>query len=486
MSDHDEALQRMQASDPATGSHPDLLSLRQRIAAKAPASQGADSAVRLKDDTLRGSGLRAPWIAAAAVLAFGFGAGGYALGAQQAPDGAGQLAGQDSGTSTEEGADGEASAARDSGMGMAAEGGDATFGDGSEAPDDGSEMAEGASDMSGENWDPGPVRLLAGPGLPAGRGTGEVRALVSEEDPQEFLDGWSERLGFEGVPNQGEDNMWFFAGSALYDEANGRMLTASADGGSALSFNYEDMLASPWCADMYDGLAESDRATLTKEWTAAFGEGVAFPDPSRCKDVTGSAPTSEQAIAAARDFLVSTGLDVDSYTLEVPEWFESGGDNTVSVEGWPEGQEYGNLNVSFQVGPSGVISAYGAIGEMTSLGEYPTISAVEAVERYGQRAFSLDYGVTLLEDMVGGGDMGITFPSEMEMPEPVTIEPGMRIPMLLKDKTVTNAELVRGTIWAQTAGPLEVPAWKLTTSDGMHYAVLALADEAIEWQSWDD
>ena len=81
--DDDDALARLRASDPATGSHPDLRSLRHRIAQKAPASVGADTATRVHDDVFRGQGLRAPWIAAAAVAAFGFGAGGDAVGAPQ-------------------------------------------------------------------------------------------------------------------------------------------------------------------------------------------------------------------------------------------------------------------------------------------------------------------------------------------------------------------------------------------------------------------
>ena len=61
----------------------------------------------------------------------------------------------------------------------------------------------------------------------------------------------------------------------------------------------------------------------------------------------------------------------------------------------------------------------------------------------------------------------------------------MKIPLLLKEKTVTGAELVQGFVWTQAGTSLEVPAWRLTTEDGMHYAVLAVADEAIDWVSWE-
>ena len=475
MVDHDdEALARLRASDPATGSHPDLRSLRQRIAHKAPASQGSDSATRLHDDIFRGQGLRAPWIAAAAVTAFGFGAGGYAIGAQQAPDSGGQVIAGQAGQSGE---DDEA---------RATSGPDGLIASGSD-----SGVAEQSTAMGGDSgpWDPGPVRLTPGPDLPTENGTGEVRAVVSDEDPGVFLEEWAERIGFEGVraAEDGEEGNGWFPGDALYDTANGRMLSASVDGGSALTFSYEDMFASPWCAESYSGIPEPELERIKEEWAASFGQDVPFPDASRCKDVSGQAPSQEQALAAAEDFLATTGLDLSGYTFRVPE-YQDETVNQVMVEGWPEGQQQGHLMVNAQVGPAGVVSAYGTVGEMSSLGEYPLISAVEAVERYGQREFGMEYGVTLAEDMMPSETELTTMPVEpgyeMEMPEPVRIEPGMKIPMLLKEKVVTGAELTTGTMWAQTSGPLEVPTWKLTTDDGMHYAVLALADEAIEWQSW--
>lgn len=481
MVDHDdEAMTRLRASDPATGSDPDLHSLRRRLAAKAPASQGEDSATRLSDDIFRGPGLRAPWIAAAAVLALGFGAGGYAVGAAQAPGGGGPLVAAQ-GEDDTSGATGEPE-------GSPEQAGPDLAGEGLDAADQGA--VEQSTAMGGDSgtWDPGPVRLTAGPDLPTARGTGQVRAIVSDEDPEEFLQTWADRIGFEGVrAAEDTEGMGWFPPDALYDVENGRMLSASLDGGSSLTFSYEDMFASPWCKESYSGIPEPELDRVRQEWARAFGEDVPFPDASRCEDVSGPAPGQEQAIAAARDFLETTGLDLSAYTLRVPEYQDETA-NQVMVEGWPEGGRQGHLMVTAQVGPTGVISAYGTVGELTSLGDYPLISAVEAVERYGQREFGMEYGVTLAEDVAAGETDATTMPvepgPELQMPEPVRVEPGMRIPMLLKEKVVTGAELTTGTMWAQASGPLEVPTWKLTTEDGMHYAVLALAEEAIEWQSW--
>ncbi len=482
MVDHDdEALNRLRASDPATGSHPDLHTLRRRIGQKAPASQ-ADTATALRDDPFGGPAGRVPWIAAAAVIALAFGAGGYAVGAQQSPSGGQVAAGQDDERSG--GADAE-DAAEELLGGMAAH----SYGE----SDSASVTAEAGyateESAAGEAWDPGPVRLVAGPGLPTDHPTGEVRALMSEEDPDAFLSAWAERLSFDGVrPQAGADEDGWFGDDLLYDPEGVRMLSASAEGdGGALSFSFQDMLGDPWCKEMYSGMAEAETEQLKQEFTDAFGPDVSYPDVSRCKDVSGPAPSDEQAIDQARDFLATTGLDLSRYDLAVPD-YQDDTSNQVMVEGVPEdGSMGGQLSVQVTVGPSGVTNAYGMVGEMKPLGDYALVSATEAVERYGQREFGMEYGITLEEDMVEASTGAMTtMPTELEMPDPIPVEPGMRIPLLLKEKVVTGAELTRGTIWANTGGPLEVPAWKLTTEDGMHYAVLALADEAIDWQSWGD
>lgn len=351
------------------------------------------------------------------------------------------------------------------------------------------DAAAGYAGESAEVWDPGPVRLVAGPGLPTDHAKGEVRALMSDEDPQAFLAAWAQRLSFEGVQPVADTDETWFGGNVIYDPQGVRILNADVEStGGALNFSYSDLLADPYCAEMYTQMPEAEMDQMRKEFTDTFGDDVALPDASMCKDTSGPAPSTQDAIAAARDFLATTGLDVSAYDLRVPE-YDDDSDNQVMVEGWPKGPtSNGQLNVSVTVSPQGVTNAYGVIGEMRSLGDYPLISATEAVERYGLREFGMEYGVSLEEDVHRGVSDATTMPADptFDMPEPAPVEPGMKIPMLLKEKVVTSAELTHGTMWANTGGPLEVPAWKLTTEDGMHYAVLALAEESIDWQSWGD
>lgn len=504
MVDHDdEALGRLRASDPATGSHPDLHRLRSLIAQKAPASQGAERATALDDDLMRGPRLRAPWIAAAAVAALALSGGGYAIGLQQG-DGTTSPAARSVSPAAPGGAEVANGAALPGGMAaaekMAADGG----------------MSAGASGSStaGPSFDPGPVRLTAGEGLPDSPGTAEVKVMRSDQDPQEFIDAYAAKSGFTGKPLPDSE---YFAGpgvdaKGLIDTDKGRVITASKDGG-ALQFMYEDIYGSEYCSGMYAGMTDDDLQAMKDEWAKGYGPDLPFPSPDQCREVTGERPSDDAAEAAAKDFFAQAGVDVSKYTfkalssdsypmevfsseLSVDSMAVTGGPGSggssafVNVEATLtdsgiDSFGMGGPGISATVGPEGLVSAYGSVGELSSLGEYPVISAKEAVARYASREFATDYSVSIADDMAMYDDMAAATGMAVAMPQPASLEPGDKLPLLRKDKTVTGAELVRGTLWTQSAGSAEVPVWKLTTADGMYYTVLALSEEAVDFQSWD-
>lgn len=486
----DEAIHRLRASDPATGSHPDLHRLRELIAHKAPASQGADRATAVDDELLRGPRLRAPWIAAAAVAALGMGAGGYAVGLQAQEDAPSVVADgdrQEAGAAAP-GADDSAEHDASPAEGSALEGAgiEGVAGD-SPMPGETEASMGGDSAMSGPAWDPGPVRLTAGEGLPGSPGTAEVRVLQSDVTPQEFVEDWVAATGFEGVPMTDSEAYLGpdFEGYTLVDTDEGLVIMASNEGGS-LHFNYEDIYGNEYCAEMYLGVPEEDLQMMRDDWARSYGPDLPFPTPESCDPITGDRPTDDQAKAVASNFFTDAGVDVSGYTFNA--FHDDGTSKMVMVDAQPsDGAGTGDLMLSATVGPDGVVNAYGSVGEMTSLGEYPVISAAEAVERYGTREFSMDYGVTIAEEyqMWTEEDWEEFQPPEYTLPENRPLAPGDKIPMLLKDKVVTGAELVRGTMWTQTSGSVEVPVWKLTTGDGTYYTVLALAEEALEFQAWE-
>lgn len=467
MVEHDEAMDRLRTSDPATGSHPDLHAVRALIGQKAPASQGSDEVTRLREDPMRGPRTRVPWVAAAAVAAIGLGAGGYALGLQQAEPV--PVAGP---TEVEPAAPGLDLATTPLPQG----GGEPGVQSEGEAGVSEQEMGSDATEMA---YDPGPVRLIAGEGLPTGPGTGEVHALVSDQDPQEFADALAEHLGMEpGALPGGEAGNYY--GHGVIDPGSGEVIQSGREGG-ALSFHYESIFTHEWCSSMFEGVTDEDLAVVREDWATSYGPDMPFPDASSCRTPTGPAPSEEQAKAVAQEFFGAAGVDISGFALEV---YADEGSSSVNLSYWPEDMEHGQLNLSAVVGPEGVTSAYGTVGEFTSMGEYPVISATEAVERFGTREWSMDYGVSIAEAHQPVLEDGLSMPAHT-VPEPVALQPGDKIPVLLKDKTVTGAELVQGTLYTQSAGTIGVPVWKLSTGDGMHYAVLALAEEAMDFQSWE-
>lgn len=465
MVDHqsDESLYRLQASDPATGTHPDLDRVRQLVSHKAPASRstGAPGAARTaEDDLLRGPRLRAPWVAAAAIVALGIGAGGYALGVSR-DDGTTLLANQASLL---------APAAGGAGAGLSSA---------VSSLDLGSSVG---SSSAPRPYDPGPVRLVAADSLSTQRTTGQVRALMTDETAQAYLERWTDAMNLSGHDVGGTELLGDVVGT--YDQATGEMATVSDEHGG-LSFSYTSLFRSEGCTEMRAYLTRTELETMTEQWREAFGPDVPVPSPADCLPPNGERPSDEEAVAQAREFLTDAGVPVEDYVLRVPR-YEDRTSLFVTVEGWPEGSAYGPLHVYLRIGPDGVVDASGSIGEMTSLGDYPVISPAEAVERYGTREYSTEYGVSLPEDyeeLEQDPDATVTF-IEPEIEEAPELEEGMSIPLLLKDKEVTGAELVQGMVWTQ-AGSLEVPTWKLTTDDGMSYPVMAVADEAILFQTWE-
>ena len=458
----DEGLHRLQASDPATGSHPDLHRLRSLVAHKAPASQGAERASRVDDDLLRGPAIRAPWVAAACIAALAIGAGGYALGTQR---GSGTLlvAGEDSLLAP-------AGAGIDAGLGA-------------ELAGESFSMSSSAAEGAAEPYDPGPVRLVPGAGLSAERTTAPVRVLRSEEDPQAFVDEWARTLGLQGAPIPTDVEFLGEGTVGLAEAETGRMIMASTEGGG-LHVSYTDVFSSPDCRETLEMGYAQEREMLQEFWEGTFGAGTPLPTAQDCRDVGDERPTDEQALAAARDFLTLAGIPTEGFDVQVQDYADEGS-STVYVEAAPEGGAYGPRHITLTVGPAGVVDASAGLGEMVSLGDYPVISPVEAVQRYGLREFSMEYGVQLPQDLEEvTADPGERTFVEPQIPDSPEISDGMDLPLLLKDKEVTGATLVQGTIYTQS-GSMEVPTWELTTDDGMSYPVMAVADEAIDWVAWE-
>lgn len=451
MSEHDESLNRMRAADPAIGSHPNLSELSSKIAAEVAAE--SDRAVRVNERSARRS--RVPMIAAAAALAMGVGVGGYAIGAGTA-DGGGEQAGP---VSVQNGAEAGPTADLGQGQRPGSIGGNRTESGGGYSTQSGSAVGEDSE----TSWPGGmggqAVVLNPGPGLSTTGGTGEVLQPVPlEGDLEERLTAWAERLGLEGSV-QVQDELWASLDSGA--------ITLSINGGSYAGLDYSNSDLQIWCDDAFFEILPEDveGAEPTSE--------PAPVSPSECE--LGLTEVDEAtALDVAADFLTDAGLDAEAYTLEIAytdglttEVYGTSSSGVVptraSISVTSEGVSYGYVQLPL---------------EYASLGDYPVISATEAVERLNQPRYTSWYvSIPSVDDAWRGG---WNEPGWVE-PEPIVLQPGQAIPFAVTEATITEATLTTGLLGLADGTELAVPAYDLRDENGTAYSVIAVADSALDF-----
>jgi hypothetical protein len=179
-------------------------------------------------------------------------------------------------------------------------------------------------------------------------------------------------------------------------------------------------------------------------------------------------------VAEARDFLATTGLDLSGYEYAAESFY---GDPYVQVTGRPaEGGHSTSVNVV--VTGAGVAHASGSLGEYASLGDYPVVSEVEAVNRFNDTRFS-NQGFVWIPALDGDGEGHVTEPGrEVTMVAPSAGDP---IPFPTSEATIVEATLARGVMNLPDGTELIVPAYDLVDEDGRHYPMLAVADDALDF-----
>ena len=503
----DEALARLRAADPATGAHPDLHRISQRLRGRTPLGSGpvggfapgtgysfsdtSDTAVRVSDPGARTS--RVGFVVAASVAALAFGGGGYVMGVASGDD--------DQGGPTTTAADSdderEASDGSDSVEDLAASEGEAYGGDG----DIGYDSAAGGY--------AGPVVPVAGDGLSTERTTGTVYAADQggeAADPGALLEQYAGALGIEGTTESDSQTAY------VTDATDGRSVHVYAHGG-LVSVDYSNPALDPYCEDY---MAEPGMM---------FGEDG--PDTITCVP-PGDAPDEETAIALVKEFADTAGFSYDDYEFrfevfdpmiaygeDYEELMGEQGeappaDDTVdtsastaapdaqdllerAIEEWgPEGYP-DVLDVSvtahrtdaplknyqswyFGVTDQGVSYASFQLGEYVSLGDYPVISPAEAVERANDIRFQ-QIGA-YIPDL----EFDASYFEEWTEPEPLPpLTAGEPIPYPLTESTVTGAELHSGVVNLWDGTEFIAPVYHLTDDEGNSWQVLGLAEDALDF-----
>lgn len=515
----DEALARLRAADPATGAHPDLHRISERLRGRTPlgtrtengyqqASSGysfsdSSTAVYVSDPGTRTN--RSGLLVAASVAALAFGGGGYVLGTSLADGADGPSGGTAAGTATADGPEGSEAGQREGSSAELLGSSDAASGE-AWGGDDG-DASMGYESSSGGYY--GPVIPIAGDNLSTEPTTGAVYAVDQSgerADTRQILSQYAEGLGIEGDLEDGGDY------ASIVDSTDGRSLNIYTHGGGT-NVDYSNPAVDPYCEDY-----QADIEASGGGW---FGPGG--PETITCLPA-GDRPSDEAAIASAQDFLDSAGIDYSGYEFTVDMSYygevffgspDSEGHDEASATSTPDSsaitaapedvekylelmgaQGYGDeardvaviarsaeepvkgyRSWHFSVTDQGISYASIQQGEFVSLGDYPVISPAEAVERVSDTRFQqigayipdLEYEAMYYEE-------------EWTEPDPLPqVTPGDPIPYPITESQVTSAELHTGVVGLWDGTEFLAPVYNLTDDQGNSWQVLGLAEEALDF-----
>jgi hypothetical protein len=119
---------------------------------------------------------------------------------------------------------------------------------------------------------------------------------------------------------------------------------------------------------------------------------------------------------------------------------------------------------------TGEVRVAGAGGE--SLGSYPVVSEVEAVDRLGDPRFA---GAVLGWSRQGQPE------EEAEPPARTTPVPGGPVAWPVEDVTIVSAALTEARYTLSDGAVLLVPAYDLTDEDGSRWTVMAVDEELLDF-----
>lgn len=485
MNDHqdDEALARVRAADPAAGSHPDLHRISQRLRGRTPLGSGShnngsggagagysfsdvsDTAIRINDPQARTS--RVGFVVAASVAALALGGGGYLMGAVTGGDDGGARTTAATTGSVDQHSDGQSQrqgqddAAPQDQFAGAADG----------ATDEPTSAEASMSDEAGGGY-AGPIIPVAGEQLSTERSTGMVYAVGAgdaSQDARTLLEGYAGLLGVQGKVEA--DGDW----ASVTDASDARSLNVYVQAGNP-TIDYSNPALDPYCQ------------TYNTDGGNWFGQGG--PDSITCQPGS-EAPEEAFAIDSAEAFVTELGLDPAGFEFTVDSndvttygddmaWATEEPDSSspqLSVTAQRTSTPVGSYHaLNFGVTDQGVYYANLPLGELQSLGEYPVISPVEAVERASDTRFQ----------QIGAWipDLEWSAASIEEWQEPKAlpaIQAGDPIPYPVSQATVTGAELHQGVVSLYDGTEFVAPVYNLTDDQGNSWQVMALTEESLDF-----
>jgi len=241
-----------------------------------------------------------------------------------------------------------------------------------------------------------------------------------------------------------------------------------------------------WTVGSQDGTTPSVSVGL--DGTLGFSYWNPQRDPWKCADgvevtgpcePTGEVPGEDAAIEALRSLVVSVGRDPGQFEFTTQT---SEGSPTRSAQAWPvvDGQRVDQAWYLELTG-AGVLSAYGALAPIVTLGEYPVVSEKEGFERLSDPRF----GAQMTIMPFAAREPAVATPEEWVPPTepPATPTDGTSLSWPVNEVEIVSARLGLASQWQPDGGVLVVPAYEFTDADGGAWSVIAVADSMLDFAS---
>ncbi|MHB1064415.1 MAG: hypothetical protein ACYC1Z_08020 [Georgenia sp.] len=436
-------LDRLRAADPAADAAPDMTRLRAAIDLRRPAAPDSLDAVRAGRHSRLG---RSRWLQVAAVAAgAAVVAGSYGLGRANAP------------------APVTAAPAIDLAAGAS---GQAEFGgaamDAAVAGDQRLSIWPG--------WGAAERTVFHGEGFSDAAGTATAWTYdAASSFTADRAAALAATLGLDGAPEL-RDGTW----QVGPPDGTGPSLTLYPD--SQTSFSFYDPGNDP-----YQCVAPATGGDAAAPDASGGAGEPAVDQPCETVDL-GPAPGPDAMAARLREVIGAAGLDPDAYEY-VADPVDGTGDAvgaSLSAFEVKEERRTGSAWYLWMTG-AGVQSISGTLAPLTSLGDYPVISAAAAVDRLTDPRFGT---IGFAWPAAEGGPVDTFVPEPTPSGPPTTAVAGGAIPWPVADITLVSATL--GLAQHHDLGSrsaLLVPAYEFADADGRRWSVIAVAEESLDLTS---
>ncbi|MFD6053496.1 hypothetical protein [Agromyces sp. NPDC060279] len=238
-----------------------------------------------------------------------------------------------------------------------------------------------------------------------------------------------------------------------------------------------------WIVGPQDGSAPSLWVTLDGALSFWYNDPSIQPwncpaDGGECTP-SGALPSEQAAIDALRSILAATGHDTDAFAYDSQTWE---GAVTRTAQAWPivDGQRI-DQGWSIELAEEGTVSVSGALAPIIGLGEYPIVSADEAFGRLSDPRFGAQRSgdvIALRTDDTTGGETWVppTAP-------PATPGEGAAVSWPVAEVHIVEARLGLASQWQSDGSVLIVPAYEFTDADGGTWSVIAVAEDALDFDT---